>query len=74
MNKERKADLESKLVELEHEIWLAAKQGQIENVHTWQAAIHVEGDPYIVMLTVAPVGETKSTTQSVSSNASSGNQ
>ena len=30
MNKERKADLESKLVELEYEIWLAAKQGQIE--------------------------------------------
>jgi hypothetical protein len=57
MSDDRKADIEARLVELEHELWLAISQGALVSPLQWTAAINVDGKPpYIVLLNVAPVG------------------
>jgi hypothetical protein len=58
MSAERKADLEARLAELEYELHLAIAQGALTKPFRWTAAINVDGKPpYIVLLSVAPVGE-----------------
>jgi hypothetical protein len=58
MTKERTADVQAILVELEYEIWLAAKQGRLNDGLSWKAVIDVgEGkDPFFVVLTGGAIG------------------
>jgi len=58
---ERRADIEGKLVELEHEIALAVRQGVMKDKHTWMAtfpALSTPGKPeegWIAVLTMGKV-------------------
>jgi hypothetical protein len=55
MTEERKADLEAKLAELEHEIWLAAKQGALPvgaDCFKWQKVILTDDTVTACILTV----------------------
>jgi hypothetical protein len=59
MTEERKADVDARLAELEHELFLAIKQRLIEESFQWKAAIDMgpDKDPWIALLSVARVGE-----------------
>ena len=64
MTKERKADVQAKLCELEYEIALAIRQGASGEQYTWtQTFDHHEAkkpdEPWIAVLTVAKVGSSK---------------
>ena len=58
MTKERKPDIEARLAELEHEIWLAAKQGALptgEDFFKWVKVIHTDGSVSACVMTVVTV-------------------
>lgn len=60
MKGERKADVAASLAELELELALAIRQGQLKDGLNWVATIDTgDGDPYFAVLTVSPVAERK---------------
>lgn len=61
MTAERKADLEGRLAELEHEIWLAIRQGELKALHHWTLSIEGPNEPWFAVLTVGPVEDKRKT-------------
>lgn len=56
MTKEKKADIEAALAELEHELHLAITQGAIPRMFQWQHVLTgADGKPWIAVLTVGRV-------------------
>jgi hypothetical protein len=55
MTNERKADLEARYAELEHEVWLAIKQGAHEGV--FRAVVKEGEQNYALIVRYGPLGD-----------------
>jgi hypothetical protein len=69
MSKEKSADIDAMLADLEFDVWLAAKQGKLkDNQLIWAKALKEADPPLVISLVVRPLHPSDSTPDSPSTS------